>query len=127
MGLVDLSANLTDEGTPVVTAHSIEPRGCYCAIRGAMLPAFYSPIVYRCSMEKQKETFELHCKERYGGDNQLGTAPKSKTVTMEKGERIRKVLKNDPAAAYFCAKFKHWVKSRGFQLISYPVRKGLPH
>ena len=81
MGLVDLSANLTDEGTPVVTAHSIEPRGCYCAIRGAMLPAFYSPIVYRCSMEKQKETFELHCKERYGGDNQLGTAPKSKTVT----------------------------------------------
>ena len=83
-----------------------------CLQKGPVLPQF--------TMDNQKELFETYCKERYGGDDQLGTAPKSKTVTMEKGERIRKVLKNHPAAVSFCSKFKHWVKSRKFQLISSP-------
>ena len=37
-------------------------------------------------------------------------ANKSKTVTREKGERIVQVLKNDPAAASYDTKFKHWIR-----------------
>ena len=69
-------------------------------------------------MDCQREEFESFCKERYGGDSQLGTAPKSKTITKEKGERIIQALKQEDSD--ICPKFKHWVRSRKFQLLSYP-------
>ncbi len=37
----------------------------------------------------------------------------------QKGERIVKVLKNHPASREYSPQFKHWVKQRRFQLVSY--------
>ena len=73
------------------------------------------------AMKSQREAFEAYCKERYGGfsDESGGVCPKSKTVTASKGKMIVRVLKNDPGAANYCPKFKHWVKQRGFQLITH--------
>ena len=65
-------------------------------------------------MEEQRAIFENFISERYGAG-----ANKSKTVTREKGERIVQVLKNDPAAASYDAKFKHWIHQRNFQVVSF--------
>ena len=65
-------------------------------------------------MEDQKSAFQLFCEENYYSETKG-----SKTITKAKGERIIKVLTNDPAAADYSPKFRHWVKQRGFKLVSY--------
>ena len=67
------------------------------------------------SIEEQRQSFETFCLERYGGEN---GCPKSKVITREKGDRVIKVLQNDPAAVHD-VKFKFWVKQRGFSLMNY--------
>ena len=58
--------------------------------------------------------------ERYGGFDSDGDGlPKSKTVTANKGRMIVWVLKKDPAAESYCPKFRHWVKQRGFRLLTH--------
>ena len=44
---------------------------------------------------------------------------KSKNVTKAKLQKITQRLKNDPCTSEFSPKFKHWVKQRGFSLMSY--------
>ena len=71
-------------------------------------------------MEEQREIFEKFCVEHYGGfRNSSSSCPKSKTVTRAKGESIVKVLKGNHGPSDFTPQFKHWVKQRGFKLISY--------
>ena len=65
-------------------------------------------------MEDQKSAFQLFCEENYYSETKG-----SKTITKAKGERIIKVLTNDPAAADYSPKFRHWVKQRGFKLVSF--------
>ena len=65
------------------------------------------------AMENHKEKFEDFCKATFiDGDNKG-----SKTITRAKGEKIKLLSKNDDDE--FSPKFKHWVKTRGFQLITY--------
>ena len=67
------------------------------------------------SMKEQQEVFKEFCQERYG----IG-CPKSKTVTKSKEENIVKVLKRNHGLLDFTPQFKHWIKQRGFKLISHP-------
>ena len=66
-------------------------------------------------MDSRAEFTEF-CHRRYGSDDDEGECKKSKTVTAKKGERIVAVLKGSEAHD---ARFKHWVKRRGFKLVSY--------
>ena len=45
---------------------------------------------------------------------------KSKTITKTKGMKIVNVLKGEMEASNYCPKFTHWVKQRGFKLVSHP-------
>ena len=44
---------------------------------------------------------------------------RSKTVTKAKGKKIINVLKGNPIAQEYSPKFRHWVKQRGFKLMSH--------
>lgn len=68
------------------------------------------------SIDEQREVFETYCTERYVGESGSQT---SKTVTREKGQKIVKLLRNEPGTEAFGSKFKFWVKQRGFSLINY--------
>ncbi len=72
-------------------------------------------------MEQQREIFETYCRDRYRQREVAdGCHPTtSKTVTRQKGERIVKVLKNDPASRGYSPEFKHWIKLQRFQLVPY--------
>ena len=66
--------------------------------------------------ERHKRDFEKFCYETF----LCNVAAGSKTIGRDKGERIVKMLKygddgDEPA------KFKHWVKTRRFCLMSYPA------
>ena len=67
------------------------------------------------SICEQWKVFEKFCNERYG-ENGCQT---SKTISREKGQKIIRLLQNDPAAEAYSSKFKFWVKQRGFSLINY--------
>ena len=67
------------------------------------------------SICEQQKVFEKFCNERYG-ENGCQT---SKTISREKGQKIIRLLQNDPAAEAYSSKFKFWVKQRGFSLINY--------
>ena len=41
-------------------------------------------------------------------------------MTKSKGENIVKVLKRKHGISEFTPQFKHWIKQRGFKLISHP-------
>ena len=67
------------------------------------------------SMASRSE-FTSFCRKRYGSDDDDGECRKSKTVTARKGEKIVAVLKGSEA---YDARFRHWVRQRGFKLVSY--------
>ena len=83
------------------------------------------------STMNQRQAFEAFCKERYGGfdeeDNEeeeaIPSCKRSKTVTRRKGARILAMIKNRSAAdsGTHSAKFQHWVKHCGFQIVSYTL------
>ena len=74
-------------------------------------------------MDKQKEIFEEFCKDFFffDGDNKG-----CKTISRAKGENIIRLLKKEWDLKYYTPKFKHWVKSKGFQLVSHSAL-GLKH
>ena len=65
-------------------------------------------------METQKEKYE----DFYRATSIDGKNKGSKTITRAKGENIVQLLANNENADDFNPKFKHWVKTRGFQLIT---------
>ena len=65
-------------------------------------------------MESHKEKFEEFCRATFIDGQSKG----SKTITRAKGENIVQLLANNGNADDFNPKFKHWVKTRGFQLIT---------
>ena len=67
------------------------------------------------SIESQRKLFDNYCDQRFGKDGQHS----SKTITKAKGQRIVQMLRGDPATEQYGAKFKFWVKQRGFQLVMY--------
>ena len=69
----------------------------------------------------EREVFTAFCKSRYGVTDGSGPGgcTRSKTITTGKGEMIVNVLKGDPASLHYSSKFRHWVKQRGFKLISH--------
>ena len=64
-------------------------------------------------MDKQK--FEEFCKDTFMDGDSKG----SKTISRAKGENIIKLLKKEGDMNDYTPKFRHWVKSKGFQLISH--------
>ena len=66
-------------------------------------------------IDEQWKVFETFCAERYG-ENGCQT---SKTIAREKGQKIIRLLRNDPVAEAYSSKFKFWVKQHGFSLINY--------
>ena len=66
-------------------------------------------------IDEQRKVFKTFCAERYG-ENGCQT---SKTIAREKGQKIIRLLPNDPVAEAYSSKFKFWVKQRGFSLINY--------
>ena len=73
-------------------------------------------------MEDQKDLFISFCNSRYGtsaeGD-QSAACGRSKTITKAKGQKIINVLKSNPVALEYSPKFRHWVKQKGFKLMSH--------
>ena len=61
-------------------------------------------------MDKQNQMIEEFCKDTFMDGDSKG----SKTISRAKGENIIRLLKKD-----YTPKFRHWVKSKGFQLISH--------
>ena len=53
-------------------------------------------------IDEQQSVFETFCSERYG-ENGCQT---SKTITREKGQKIIRLLQNDPVADAYGPKFK---------------------
>ena len=72
-------------------------------------------------MAEQRETFDVFCRTHYGAgnDNTQEGCSRSETITAAKGWKIVTLLKSDPVLLNYSSKFKHWVKQRGFQLISH--------
>ena len=66
-------------------------------------------------MESLQKRFEKFCEEQFKNSQTSG----SKTITKEKGKRIIHLLKKDDESEEYSPKFKHWVKQRGFQLVTY--------
>ena len=67
------------------------------------------------AMENHKE-FEDFCKATFiDGDNKGSKLSPDRA----KGEKIIKLLSKNDNAEEFNPKFKHWVKTRGFQLITH--------
>ena len=60
--------------------------------------------------------FETFCRQTYLGESGV-SAPKSKTVTKTRAESIVNVLRGESGDP----RFVHWIKKRGFQLVSHPV------
>ena len=73
-------------------------------------------------MESHQEKFEDYCWATF---NIAGENKGSKTITRAKGDKIVKLLSKKGTAEDFTPKFKHWVKSRGFQLITYSALASL--
>ena len=67
--------------------------------------------------ETAQETFQKFCFEKFVAND--GEWKGSKTITREKAEKIIKLLKKDPESNEYSSKFKHWVKERKFQLMTY--------
>ena len=55
-------------------------------------------------IDEQRNVFESFCSERYG-ENGCQT---SKTIAREKGQKIVRLLQNDPAADAYSTKFKFY-------------------
>ena len=68
---------------------------------------------------EHKEEFEQFCLEKFVRNDSKGLG--SKTISREKGDKIIKVLKKDPSAEEYSPKFKHWVKTRKFHLVTFSV------
>ena len=62
----------------------------------------------------QREAFEAFCKKTFLD----GASQGSKTISREKGEKIKNVLKKHEIAVNYSPKFKHWVKQRSFHLLT---------
>ena len=78
-------------------------------------------MVASCTLEivarmDNHEAFDKYLKESYIDIEKKG----SKTVTRSKGAKIIALLEDDTSGTSD-ARFKHWVKSRGFQLLDYPT------
>eukprot|EP00731_Ephydatia_muelleri_P006834 Em0003g1082a len=67
-------------------------------------------------MDKQKQTFEEFCKDTFMDGDSKG----SKTIYRAKGEKIIRLLKKEMND--YTPKFRHWFKSKGFQLISHSAQ-----
>ena len=67
-------------------------------------------------MENHKEKFEEFCRLTFIENDSKGG---SKAVTRAKGEKIVKLLNKDGDPDDYSPKFRHWVKTRGFQLITH--------
>ena len=67
------------------------------------------------AMNDQKEEFERFCRHKFIDVESKGQG--SKTITKEKGQKTIKVLKKE--GEQYCPKFRHWMKQRKFQLVSY--------
>jgi hypothetical protein len=73
-------------------------------------------------IDNQRELYQRYCEEKF-----LASSSTSKTICAEKGRRIIKLLTNnlqdndaaDSSDVDDGARFKCWVKTRGFKLISY--------
>ena len=65
-----------------------------------------------------EQVFKKFCSETFLNSDSKGQG--SKTIGRRKGNKIVKLLKNDDAEQFNdFPKFKHWVKTRVFQLITY--------
>ena len=73
-------------------------------------------------MDDQKDIFISFCNSRYGmsgEEDHPASCARSKTVTKAKGQKIINVLKGNPIAQEYSPKFRHWVKQRGFKVMSH--------
>ena len=59
------------------------------------------------------ETFEDYCRMKFIDCDSKG----SKAITKAKGEKVIRLLKNQGDLTDCTPKFRHWVKSKKFQLI----------
>ena len=66
-------------------------------------------------MEDHKKRFEEFCAETFLEGENKG----SKSMTRAKGEKVIALLRKDGNPDDYIPKFKHWVKTRGFQLITH--------
>ena len=65
---------------------------------------------------KNREAFDNYLQENYIDANHKG----SKTITRSKGAKIIAALEA-PESSVCDSHFKHWIKTRGFQLMDYPT------
>ena len=63
---------------------------------------------------KQKDTFEVFCEDTFIDGDKKG----SKTISRAKGENVIRLLKKEGYLNDY-TKFRHLVKSKGFQLVSH--------
>ena len=68
-----------------------------------------------CDEEMERQRFEEFCRVTFIENDSKG----SKTITRAKGEKIIKLLNKDGDQEDYSPKFRHWVKTRGFQLVSH--------
>ena len=66
-------------------------------------------------MASQRQKFEEFCRVSFIESDIKG----SKTITRAKGEKIINLLNKDGDQEDYSPKFRHWVKTRGFQLVSH--------
>ena len=66
-------------------------------------------------MDNQKETFEDFCRMKFIDCD----SKESKAITKAKGEKVIRLLKNQGDLTDCTPKFRYWVKSKKFQLISH--------
>ena len=67
------------------------------------------------AVRRMKEKFSL-LSVNPGDGSGPGGCTRSKTITTGKGEMIANVY---PASLHYSSKLRHWVKQRGFKLISH--------
>ncbi len=69
--------------------------------------------------EDHRKRFTEFCSQKYYGEGGDGcAAARSKAISSARGEQIVKLLKDESLTVE--PKFRHWVKKRGFKLLSYP-------
>lgn len=77
-------------------------------------------VVRLRQLDMEKEVFNAFCKTKYGlVEGGPGGCTRSKTISLAKGKMIINVLKGDPVSLSYSCQFRHWVKHRGFKLISH--------
>ena len=70
-------------------------------------------------MEEHRKRFQEFCAKKYYGERGDGdAAARSKAISRARGEQIVRLLKDETVTVE--PKFRHWVKKKGFRLLSYP-------